>query len=165
MSVRIEDHRGEWDKFVRGMRDLARGPFDVVTGIQQGVTNADGLDVATYATVNEFGAVIRRSAGENGPTRPTVIPSRPFMRMYFDKNEQKIGVFAENALLRAMRGQTTLQQSFTAIGLYTQAGLRAQIRRSGDFVPNAPATVRMKGSDKPLIDHAILLNNISFAVR
>ena len=164
MSVVISDNRADWDRFIRGLQQVAHGPKAVVTGVQEGTSAEGGVSVADYAATNEFGATIRRT-GENGPIRPTIIPERPFMRLYFDNNLEKIGRFSENALTQAMFGRVTVNQAFTAIGLFTQKGLRAQIRRSQDYVPNAPSTIKIKGSDKPLIDHAILLNNINFEIR
>lgn len=164
MTARIDDNRREWDLFIRGLEQVAHGPKSVVTGVQQGTKTTEGLDVAEYATVNEFGAVIRRVSA-NGPIRPIIIPSRPFMRLYFDKNEAKISRFSENALTQAMLGKVGIRQAFTAIGLYTQNGLRSQIRRSSDFTPNAESTIKAKGSARPLIDHAILLSNINFELR
>lgn len=163
-TVNIKDNRAEWDRFIRGLHNISTGPRSVVTGIQQGTKTADGLDVAEYGLVNEMGAVIRRT-GNNGPVRATVIPSRPFMRMYFDNNLDKIDRFSENALTQVMFGRTTAQRAFTAIGLFTQTGIKSQIRRSGDYVPNSEATIKAKGSARPLIDHAILLNGISFELR
>lgn len=160
----VSDDRREWDQFIRGLRQLQRGPKSVTTGVQNGSRSADGVDVATYATINEMGTTIRRT-GKNGPVRPTVIPSRPFMRLYFDKNLEKIGRFSENAIMQVMLGRANIRQSYTAIGLYVQDGIREQIKRSGDYAPNAPMTIRLKGSDKPLIDHAILLANITFQIR
>lgn len=160
----IRDNRRDWDRFIRGLEQVANGPRSVVTGVQQGTTTPEGLSVADYATVNEFGAVIRR-VSDAGPIRAIIIPSRPFMRMYFDKNEPKIWRFSENALTQAMLGRVSVRQAFTAIGLMTQNGVKAQIRRSGDFAPNSPYTIKQKGSARPLIDHAILLNNINFELR
>ncbi len=160
----VSDDRREWDQFIRGLRQLQRGPKSVTTGVQNGSVSAEGVDVATYATVNEMGAVIRRN-GKNGPMRPTIIPSRPFMRLYFDKNLEKIGRFSENAIMQTMLGRASIRQSYTAIGLYVQAGIRDQIHRAEDYVPNAPYTVYKKGSAHPLIDHAILLANITFLIR
>lgn len=164
MSTNIRDDRRQFDLFLRGLQQISHGPKAVVSGVQQGTKNAEGLDVAEYATVNEFGAVIRR-VSDAGPIRAIVIPSRPFMRLYFDKNEKKIARFAENALTQAMLGKVGVTQAFTAIGLFTQNGIKGQIRRSSDFAPNAPSTIKAKGSARPLIDDAILLSNISFELR
>jgi len=164
MSVTTSDNRADWDKFIRGLQSLSTGPRAAVAGVQQGTTTGDGLDVAEYALTNEMGAVIKRT-GKHGPVRPIVIPSRPFMRMYFDNNLAKIERFSENAITQAMLGRVSTRAAFTAIGLYTQTGIKRQIRKSEDFTPNAPSTIEAKGSERPLIDHAILLSNISFELR
>lgn len=164
MTVLTSDNRADWDRFIRGLDEISKGPRSVVSGVQQGTKTGEGLDVAEYALTNEMGAIIRRH-GKTGPQRPTVIPSRPFMRLYFDTNLDKIHRFSENAITKAMLGKVTSRMAFTAIGLYTQTGIKRQIRKSEDFTPNSEATIKAKGSDRPLIDHAILLNNISFELR
>jgi len=164
MGATIEDNDRLWQQFVNGLQQIARGPSTVVTGIQEGVKNGKGLEVAQYAAVNEFGTVIRRTSA-SGPVRATVIPARPFMRLYFDNNFDKIARFSENALTKAMQGKVSMHQALSAIGVYTQSGLRNQIKKSSDYVPNAPLTIKLKGSDKPLIEHAILLANVSFELR
>ena len=40
---------------------------------------------------------------------------------------------------------------------------RAHIR-NGNWVPNAPATIRRKGSDRPLIDTGQLVNSVEYEV-
>lgn len=162
MAVIIRDNRNDWDRFIRSLQRIATEPKSVVTGVQEGSVK-DGLSVAEYAATNEFGAVIQRATSK-GPSR-TVIPSRPFMRLYFDNNEPALHRFSQNAITQAVLGRVTMTQALTAIGLKTQDGIRKQIRKSGDYVPNAPATIKEKGSDKPLIDDAILLGSISFELR
>lgn len=163
MTVRIKDNRRKWNQFLRGLMAVSNGPKAVVAGIQEGPTN-DGVQVAEYAAANEFGAVIRRTSAA-GPARATVIPSRPFMRLYFDNGEKRLSRFSENALTQAMLGRVNPYQAFSAIGLEMQNGIRKQILKSGDYVPNAPLTVALKGSDKPLIDDSIMINSVSYEVR
>lgn len=167
MAVDITDRTDDWDRFVRGLHNLYSGPTAVVAGVQQG-PQQDGIQVANYAGWNEFG-IQRESTFTDASgatrTRRTAVPARPFMRLYFDNHYEQLARFAENALTQAVLGRVTGQQAFTAIGVYNQDGIRKQIQRSEDYAPNAPATIAIKGSDKPLIDHAILLANISFEMR
>ena len=95
------------------------------------------------------------------------IPSRPFMRTYYDENLKKIGDFAANQFLRYFTtNQGSIDQVFSAIGLFVQNGIKNQIRTAKQWaVPNAPSTIRAKGSDKPLIDHGIMINNVTFDIR
>lgn len=95
------------------------------------------------------------------------IPARPFMRTYYDTNLKKIGDFAANQFLRLLTTSgVTPDQTFSAIGLYVQNGIKNQIRTAKNWaVPNAPSTIRKKGSDKPLIDHGIMINNVTFDIR
>lgn len=164
MAVNIKDNRSDFDKFIKGLAAVSAGPKSVTAGVQQGTRTPEGIDVAGYAAVNEFGAVIRRKETDKGPVRGTVIPSRPFMRFYFDRNESYLARFAENAITQAMLGRATPKMAFSAIGVKMQDGIKKQIKKSEDYVPNSVRTIKEKGSDRPLIDHAILLSNIQFQI-
>lgn len=158
MAIVIEDRSDQWKRFVRGLGEFSRGPRSVVAGIQENASN-NGKSVAEYATFNEMGGVIHR----NG--KSYTVPSRPFMRLYFESDKSYLERFSENAITQVLLGRATAAQAFSAIGLKMQQGIRDQILKSEDYVPNSPKTIALKGSDKPLIDHAILLNSITFALR
>lgn len=159
MAVTVRDNDKQWRDFVRGLEAISAAPKSVVTGIQEGATNEEGISVAGYAVANELGATIKH---KHGATR---IPSRPFMRLYFDNNRARIERFAENAITQAILGRATPQMAFNAIGVFTQAGIRKQILKSSDYTPNSPLTVKLKGSSKPLVDHSIMLNTVTFELR
>lgn len=160
MAVTVNDNDRQWRQFLRGLQAVSTAPKSVVAGVQSGATGENGISVAEYAITNELGAIIKHKRG--GITR---IPERPFMRLYFDNNRAALERFSENAISKAVLGQATPQMAFSAIGVYAQAGIRKQILKSSDYVPNSPVTVKIKGSSKPLIDHSILLNNITFELR
>jgi hypothetical protein len=48
--------------------------------------------------------------------------------------------------------------------LRAQAAVKNKVV-TGPFEPNKPATIARKGSDRPLIDTAQLLNSITYVVR
>lgn len=158
MAIEIEDRSEEWKRFVRGLGEFARGARSVVAGIQEGATN-EGKSVAQYAAFNEMGGTIHRGG------RSYNVPSRPFMRLYFESDKSYLERFSENAITQVLLGRATANQAFSAIGLKMQQGIREQILKSSDYVPNSPKTIALKGSDKPLIDDAILLNSITFELR
>lgn len=95
------------------------------------------------------------------------IPSRPFMRSYYDENLKKIGDFAERQFLMLLTTDSgSVDQVFNAIGLFVQNGVKNRIRTSKSWaVPNSPFTIAKKGSDKPLVDHGIMINSVTFDLR
>lgn len=180
----IRDDRRGFDDLRRELRQLA-GRQHVVIGI----THEAGGEVLEYANANEFG------------TRDGHIPSRPFMRTYYDTNLKKIGDFAANQFLKMItqRG-ISVTATFESIGLYVQNGVKGQIRNSPKWAkPNAPYTVYKKlmknraavgryvgmklhdrgehhyvskilaqsgpSGTKPLIDHGIMINSVTFDIR
>lgn len=146
MSVKIVDDKRSWDRLVREL--ASTGDKEVVVGIQQGATN-DGLQVAEYATWNEFG------------TR--TIPSRPFMRSYFDSSIDDLTRFSTRGIAIVISGRGTMNQFFNAAGVRMVNGVRKSIN-NGAWVPNSPVTISLKGSDKPLIDTGVMLNSVTFVI-
>lgn len=125
-TVNIRDNRHNMDRLRRDVR--ATKKRNVVVGFTHAV---DGK-VIKYATYNEFGT--------------DVIPSRPFMRYYYDNNIEKIGRFAERQFLAYLLQEShSLEQTLSAIGLYVQNGIKGSIRSAVQWaIPNAPYTVYLK---------------------
>ena len=144
----------EGKQFMKTLRELAE--LEVRIGYQReqgpGVdTDDDGrprADLVDIALWNELGT-------EN-------IPSRPFMRDSVDKYKQDIGKMItaqKDALLKGATAKGVLD----VLGLFQQGLIQTEIKE-GDFVANAPTTIRKKGSDKPLIDTGTLKNSIHYIV-
>lgn len=142
VTIKIID-RG-WAAEVSHVRRLAgRG---VKVGIQAGQGSEDGVDLLDILIFNEFGT------GR--------IPARPVMRSYFDTNQTRLGVEADNAALFMLR-TGAVQPGLDRLGAYMQSGLQAHWRASKTWaVPNSAYTISMKGSDVPLIDNAVLINAV-----
>ncbi len=107
MSVKITDNKRLWDNLKQELK--ATGSKEVVTGIQKGEVN-DGVLVADYATWNEFG------------TRK--IPSRPFMRTYFDNSVSRLEKFSVNGVTQVLLGKTTFMQFLNAAGVEMVNGVK-----------------------------------------
>lgn len=146
MPVKIVDDKRAWDRLVRELE--ATGDKEVVVGIQQGATN-DGLLVAEYATWNEFG------------TR--TIPSRPFMRSYFDSSIDDLTRFSTRGIAMVISGRGTLNQFFNSAGERMVSGVKKNIIH-GTWAPNSPVTIALKGSDKPLFDTGTMYKSVTFAI-
>lgn len=147
----VTDNRRGMDELFRRLREL-----DQAGGVNVGLTHAVDGKVINYAADNEFGT------GR--------IPSRPFMRQYYDHNVEKVNKFAQAQIKRfILTGTGSGEQTFTAVGLYVQKGIKNEIRTAyrnpGAYQPNAPATIAAKGSDHPLVDHGILHNTITMEIK
>lgn len=133
-----------------------------LTQTERRVTNADtlrvgfpsrntygsGTPVAYVAVVNEFGYA------------PHNIPSRPFFRtMIAEKSPQWpaqiAGVFKDN--------EYDSRKTLDMMGVIIEGQLKDSIVNGG-WAPNAPSTVKRKGSSTPLVDTTLLTNSVSHEV-
>lgn len=97
-------------------------------------SSVDLLDIAMW---NELGTA--------------TAPSRPFLRQSVDNNKDKINAFCQSQLKALLSGRTTAEDVLKKTAVFMK-GLVQETIKEGDFQPNAPSTVKKKGSDKPLID-------------
>ena len=124
--------------------------LQVRVGYQQGEAQEDdGVDILDVAMWNELGT--SRS------------PSRPFLRMSVDENADKINAFIKAQLRKLAKGESTAEQILKAIGAFQKGLVQAKIK-DGEFVPNAPSTIRKKKSDKPLIDTGRMRQSVNFVI-
>lgn len=143
----------EGKQLMKELRELAE--LEVRIGYQRGkgaVTSADDdksrADLVDIAMWNELGTVN--------------IPSRPFMRDSADKHMEDINhmlAAQKDALLKG----ATAREILNTIGLFQQDLIQTEIEQ-GDFVANAPSTIKKKGSDKPLIDTGTMKNSVHYQI-
>ena len=142
--------RNNFSKFNTAL-DLLNGVY-VKAGIlaDNKTLSADGVPVVEYAIYNEFGTA--------------KIPARPFVGTTHDEEgRQWIGTVDKNLeamLLSKQRTQTELD----ILG----RRMMTDIKRKIDSItspPNSPATIKRKGSDKPLIDDGVLRREINYEVK
>lgn len=133
------------DKFRRRLAGLASqssGSLKVRVGIFESAKYEDGTPVAAVAFWNEYGTAN--------------IPPRPFFRNTVAAHKDEWPHQAA-AILQANGGD--MRQTLALLG----EGVKGQIAESIQNLhepPNAPATVRKKGFDKPLIDRGTLWRSI-----
>lgn len=134
------------DKVLENVMEL--GGKQVKVGIQAGSGSHDGVDILDIAIYNHFG------------TRN--IPSRPFVSDCFDKNQGQISEAKKRIVYRVMEGMPA-STGLAQLGQWYQDVLKGHIRNGG-WVPNAPATIKRKGSSKPLIDTGQLVNSVRWKI-
>ena len=138
----------EGKKFYKEIDELKKLAARV--GYQHGdASEEDGADIADVAMWNELGTVHA--------------PARPFLRQSVDNNESRISSMCRTKLKGIANGTETAQSVYQALGVM-QKGLIQQEILSGDFVPNAPATIAKKGSDRPLIDSGRMRQSVNFVI-
>ena len=90
-------------------------------------------------------------------------PSRPFLRMSVDENQDKINTMCRTELQGIVNGGTA-EQCLNRLGVFGVSLVQEKIG-SGGFAPNAPSTVRKKGSSKPLIDTGRMRQSVKHTVK
>ena len=91
------------------------------------------------------------------------IPQRSFMRSTFDKHQRTYLKMAADQAGRVIDGKATAAQAVGLIGEKYLADIRNEIN-AGIPPPLKPATVRRKGSSKPLIDTGQLKGSLTVKV-
>ncbi len=104
--------------------------------------------LAVIAAVHEFGL--------NG------MPQRSFLRGAYDDNKLVINAMLDNAAYGVIKGVNP-RDAAEQIGAVVQGMVQKKIV-DGPFTPNAPATIKRKGSSRPLIDTGHLRQSIRYVV-
>lgn len=126
----------------------------VLAGDEKGDERPPGspLTVAEIAVVNEYGT-------EDGH-----IPARPFVRSTFDAKHDEMAELGKKLIESVLDGKVTTKKALDIMGLKLATEVKKTITEgAGVPPPNAPATIRAKGSDRPLVDEGRLLNAITYA--
>lgn len=149
MAVKVKDKMTpEGIKFQKMLKELA--DKEVRIGFQHGkATEEDGTDVCDVAAWNELGTAN--------------MPSRPFLRKSVDENEDKIDNFLQSKKKDLVRG-VSAEQVLKEIGIFQKDLIQEKITE-GSFAPNAPATIRQKGSSKPLIDTGRMRQSVNYEIK
>lgn len=137
----------EGKAFQKALKDLAK--LEVRVGYQEGATYPDGTPVVQVALWNELGTVN--------------IPPRPFVRQTADNNDAKIQTKIKSCANQLASGATA-DKVLNELGVFGKGLLQREIK-NGEFTPNAPSTVKAKGSDRPLIDTGLLRQSANYVIR
>lgn len=117
-------------------------------------SDGEGASNVDIAITQEFGSVSRN------------IPPRSFLRMPIQQKEKQIRAFVASKKVMDCLLSGKVERGLKFVGLYAEAWIQSAFasRGFGKWKPNAPATVRRKGSDKPVIDTGELRRAISSEV-
>ena len=146
VSVKVQRRGGK--KLQRLLREAGKGG---VSGVKVGFFSTakyqDGTPVAAVAAWNEFGT--------------ETIPERPFFRNALAESERGVS----NILAKGIDTKKMVvdEQLAGRAGAYVQGKIRDSITTLKE-PPNAPETVRRKGSSDPLLDTGTLRNSVDWEV-
>jgi hypothetical protein len=161
MARRVRDIDRGWKKLqkllsAQAVNHVAVGFVGSLAAAQHG---DDGITVAEVALTNEFGETRTSKSGT-----PIVIPARSMVRAAFDRNRPKYEAMTARLAPAIVRGQITVEQALDALGVAAKADV---VKRINDGVPppNAPSTIRRKGSSHTLIDQGQLKASATYEKR
>jgi hypothetical protein len=125
----------------------------VLVGIPEGSDRKDGeASNAAIAYWMEYGVPSQN------------IPARPFASTGIEDAKERITAQLSKGSKALMDGDLhKADQALNAAGLIAVNSIKNKIT-DGDFEPLKPATVKRKGSDKPLIDSSQMRNAITYLV-
>lgn len=148
MGIRVKStNTREGDKFLRELEQLAKN--EVRVGFQAGKAQEEGTDMVDIAMWNEMGT--------------SGMPARPFMRQAVDNGRSDIAAFMAEQKDTILNGGSA-ENAFKQIGLFVKDIIQVTITE-GSFVPNAPSTIKKKGSSKPLIDTGRMRQSVDYVVK
>lgn len=183
-KVKIRDRDLGWNKVKREINVAARRP-NVTVGVHGEQAGRGGpIDNVSLAGVHEFGKTINHPGGTPfaiiggriifqrigspftmGTTDPhtIVIPERSFIRSTIDKNASNYRKLINRLAGEVYGAKLTTMRALDLLGLKVVSDMQRTIR-AGIAPPNKPATIRRKGSSKPLIDSGVLLKSLKHKV-
>ena len=124
----------------------------VDVGIFASAKYTDGTPVAGVAVVHEFG-----SPKQN-------IPARPFLRPTIEEKQPEWADIFKLGIQSSLKGYTPIENVLDALGQKASGQVRTTVS-SLTSPPLKEATSERKGFDKPLVEHGIMSNAISYRVK
>lgn len=121
------------------------GKHTLEIGFFKGATYPSGQSVASVASYQEYGTLR--------------IPARPFFRQAVAKNNKKwLETFKAHAL------QTAETKALAIVGEIAKGDVQQSITNLRT-PPNAPSTIKAKGSTNPLIDTGLMRRSVTYKVK
>lgn len=132
------------------------GKRDVLVGIPESTSSRPGepINNAEAAYINDNG-----SPANN-------IPARPFLKPGIEQSKELIAKTLSVGADAALSGNAqAAEEALARAGTIGANSVKRFIGDAANFAPNAPSTIRAKGSDHPLIDRSEMRRAVSFVVR
>jgi len=157
MSFQFSDGQseisGDFSKLEALIDDL-KEKYYVDIGVFGTAVTSEGMPVAEYGAYNEFGSI----------SRPNHPPKRSFIRVPLQSGQSKITAYVKKHAQDHLEAGD-VKAIFEDIGIAGESVIQESFDSRGPgWAPNAPSTVKAKGSDAPLIDKGTLRHAITHRV-
>ena len=143
----VTDKDKGWKRIRSTLAALRKSSVRV--GIQPNQMTEDGQNLAQVAFYNEYGTM--------------AIPSRPFMRTTLSQNREALDNLIDQQVNEVYTAHVEPRQFMGRIGAWYSGQMKDTIT-IGPWVKNTAATIKRKGSSKPLIDTGNLRATINYKV-
>jgi hypothetical protein len=108
------------------------------------------LTLAHLGMIHEFGY-------------PPHIPARPFLSLAIENNREQLQALNRELLLKLVHGDMQKSVALGKLGAVGQRLIQQQIRATLT-PPNAPSTIKRKGSSHPLIDTGNMVQSVAWEI-
>lgn len=149
-NVKVNDR--VWRELVKRIDGIADKHAKVGVIDQAAGDDHDGATNAEIAAVHEFGS-------QDGH-----IPERSFLRATFRDQRDKLIAIQAKACKALLADKVTVRRALELIGAWGAGAVKAYITRGDNLLPLAAATIKRKGSSRPLVDTGQMVNAITFVV-
>lgn len=134
----------------KNTRVLVGFPIDAKHTPEEGSAGAE-TSMAVIAAKHEFGFPAEK------------IPERPFLRVGAANGIPEYVAITAAYLPRVLDEQIGIEKLLEALGTSAVGHIQQQIR-NGTYKPNSPYTIRLKGSDKPLVDTGQMVQSVTWVI-
>jgi hypothetical protein len=140
------------DKILKHLAKSAKDAQVVVGILGKNAPRGDGeLDNVALGLIHEFGLGV---------------PERSFLRRTFDRRKEQWTKLARRLIKLVAADKLEIGQALRLLGERMKADVKGTITAGAGIPPPlAPATVRAKGSARPLVDTGRLVGSIDYDVR
>jgi hypothetical protein len=138
--------KGDMSGHLAKIMAATKGPSTVKVGFPAGKAPGDMVSIAFW---NHYGT--------------SRIPHRPFITMALFKGRGQIRGALRAHAKAMMSGTMSMEQALPLLGLQGQTLVQNQIG-SNMPPPNAPSTIRQKGSSRTLIDSGRMIGAVTWAM-
>ena len=153
-AVSIKVRKDIYKQVKKTLLDFSK--LDLLVGVPQEKTEREGnsepITNAELMFIHTNGSPIK-----NIPKRPTIEPT-------IEENKERISEMFNKTVNKILNKKGDGRADLEKIGIWTVNKIKAKFG-SDDLIPNAPATIAKKGSDRPLIDTGQLRNSITYVIR
>lgn len=150
-NVKVKVRKDNTKQLLKNLESMRR--FDLLVGVPQEETEREDDEITN--------AQLMFIHSEGSPAHN--IPPRPVIEMTLKEEKEKISEKFKKALNVVVKGGDP-RAELEKLGIYVVNKIKAKFG-SEDLAPLQPATIKAKGSDRPLIDTGQLRNSITYVVR